>query len=266
MKKSYKENMRLNDENAAFCVSVLSVIGDRADQQDCFGFSMQTEEGIVVVCDGMGGHAGGQKASNLAVQKLLEDYEDRYPIAFPDLFLEEEVRKIDREIHSFGLENGEPLQAGSTIVSVFIRDRRLYWMSVGDSRLYLYRNGELVRVTQDHIYKTVLDERLSAEEITRVEYKREECRGEALISFLGIGDLQLVDNNTAPFSLKPDDKLLLMSDGLYKLLSDEEIASLTDNFRNISEALQAINLTAEKKAEKQSLQRDNMTVALIRIK
>ena len=266
MKKSYKENTSVYDDNTVFSMAILSVIGDREEQQDCFGYSLQAEEGIVAICDGMVGHAGGQKASNTAIAHLIGNYDSKYPALDPEAFLMDETKVIDGEIHSLRSDSGEELHAGTTLVCVLIRGKLLYWMSVGDSRLYLFRCGELVQVTQDHIYQIVLDGRLESGEISQLEYDREEGRGEALISYLGIGDLQLTDNNTIPFVLKTGDKLLLMSDGLYKAVPDSEIKTILENFKNNSDALQALNLKAEKNAKKAILNRDNTTAALIQIK
>lgn len=266
MNKSHKDNTSISDENTVFSMAILSVIGDREEQQDCFGYSLQAEEGIVAICDGMGGHAGGQKASNTAISHLIGNYDNNYPVLAPDVFLRAETDTIDSEIKAFLTDDGVNLNAGTTLVCVFIRDKQLYWMSVGDSRLYLYRSGQLVQVTQDHVYQIVLDGLLEKGEITQLEYVREEVKGEALISYLGIGNLQLVDNNTTPFTLKSGDKLLLMSDGLYKSVPDSEIKTILENFTNSSDALQALNLKAEKNAKKTFLNRDNTTVSLLQIK
>lgn len=266
MKKSYKENTSIFDENTVFSMAILSVIGDREEQQDCFGYSLQAEEGIVAICDGMGGHAGGQKASNTAIAHLIGKYDSRYPVPDPEVFLQDETKIIDEEIHSFLSDNGEELHAGTTLVCVYIRGNQLFWMSVGDSRLYMFRSGDLVQVTQDHVYQIVLDGQLENGEISPLEYAREESRGEALISYLGIGNLQLVDNNTTPFILKSGDKLLLMSDGLYKVVSDSEIKTILENFKNDADALHALNQKAEKIAKKTLFNRDNTTVSLIQIK
>ena len=266
MKKSYKDNTSISDENTVFSVAILSVIGDREEQQDCFGYSLQAEEGIVAICDGMGGHAGGQKASNTAVAHLIGKYDNCYPIPNPEAFLRDEVKSIDNEIYSFRSDGGEKLDSGTTLVCVFIRGTNLYWMSVGDSRIYLFRDRSLVQVTQDHNYRIVLNGQLELGEISQLEYAREESRGEALISYLGIGNLQLVDNNTTPFTLKTGDKLLLMSDGLYKNVSDDEIKPILDNFKNDTDALHALNMKAEKNAKKMSWFRDNTTISIIHIK
>lgn len=80
--------------------------------------------------------------------------------------------------------SGEKLNAGSTLVAVMLdSSRNLYWNSVGDSRLYLFRDGDFAQITQDHNYTTVLLEKLNAGMIDREEFNSENLKGEALISF-----------------------------------------------------------------------------------
>ena len=241
-------------------------LGDRDDQQDCFGYSLKQGEGLIVVCDGMGGHEGGRLASSVAVNRMISSYDETYPHADAGSFLLGEVHKADKDVYQLAREDGTLLRAGTTISAVLVKDRKLSWVSVGDSRIYLLRDEEFVQITQDHNYRLALDEHLAAGAIGEEEYQRELARGEALISFLGIGELKIIDINTVPFELQKDDRIVLMSDGLYKLASDDEILRILLNFTNISDALQALEMKAKKKAKYATVKRDNMTVALVRIK
>lgn len=264
--QNYKDNQQLSDENSILTLSILSVIGDRDDQQDSFGYTLKNDEAIIVVCDGMGGHQGGSTASSLAVSSLLSDYERAYPAPLPEQNLIRSVKDADRKIASLTGADGEPLNAGSTCVALMIRDDRLYWCSVGDSRAYLLRDGEFVQLTQDQNYRTVLDERLSAGIITPAEYREEEKRGDALISYLGIGNLSLIDYSKSPLTLARGDRIIISTDGLYKLVPDEEMQRVIENFRKSAEALQALDMKAGKASKLLDRPRDNMTVALIAIK
>ena len=263
--QGHKENERVSDGNSRLDLAILTVLGDREDQQDSFGYELKTDEGLIVVCDGMGGHEGGRQASSLAVNEFLTAYDRNYPCSDPVAFLDSTTRKADARIYELTGEEGKRLRAGSTVVAVLVRDRQLYWSSVGDSRAYLLRGEEFVQITEDHNYKTVLRERLEAGLIDAQEYAKENSRAEALISFLGIGGLQLVDYNDKALRLEKDDKIVIMSDGLYKVVSEAEIFRVIGNFSNISEALQALNMKAQKKAGP-GVRRDNMTVAIVKIK
>ena len=102
--------------------------------------------------------------------------------------------------------------------------------------------------------------------IDELEYQSKSLQGEALISFLGVNGLPKIDTNDNPFTLIKDDKILLMSDGLYKLVSNDEIGRILSNFTNIEDALNALELKAQKVSKTSKISRDNMTVALIKIK
>lgn len=263
---SYKDQQLIKDENSAFDLAALSVIGDREDQQDSFGYSLKHDEGLIVVCDGMGGHEGGKVASEAAVGSFLSCYEKNQFGGKPTAPLIETAKSVDSSISQLRNDEGNLLRAGSTLVSIVINRKKLYWCSVGDSRAYLLRNGEMVQLTQDQNYQTVLNEKKHAGLLNEEEYQQESARGEALISYLGIGKLELIDYSESPLELMKDDKIIVMSDGLYKVVSDAEISRILDNFSNIGEAVQALDMKAKKNAKSKSESRDNMTIVLIKIK
>ncbi|MBR3919782.1 MAG: serine/threonine-protein phosphatase [Clostridia bacterium] len=262
----HSDQQLVKDENSAFQMAALSVVGDREDQQDSFGYALKQDEGLIVVCDGMGGHEGGKTASEMAVQTFLTRYSEEYIIAQQTEMLIETAKKTDAMISRLKNDQGDLLKAGSTLVSILINRKKMMWCSVGDSRAYLVREGEMVQLTQDHNYHTVLVEKLNAGLLNKAEFEKENARGEALISFLGIGNLALIDYSEIPLEIKKDDKIIIMSDGLYKIVSDSEIARILDNFNNIGEAVQALEMKAKKNAKNNDESRDNMTVVLIKIK
>ena len=262
--QSHKNNYKLQDENAVFELAVLSVIGNREEQQDSAGYQLKKNEGVVVVCDGMGGHEGGQIASTLATETMLTSYSDEYPLDDPHSWLVDMAYDTDKRIAKLHNPQGDMMKAGSTIVSVFIRDHSLYWLSVGDSRIYLFREGELVRATTDHNYKQLLDRQLDSGQIDEETYNSRIGQGETLISFLGVNGLPFIESNDMPFEICSGDRILLTTDGLYRLLSDNGIKNIITNFENISDALSAMESKAQRCAD--GVLRDNMTVALLRVK
>lgn len=264
--QNHKDTFQAYDENSLFELAILSVVGDREEQQDSVGYEIKPNEGLVVICDGMGGHNGGKLASSVAVDMLIRQYIEGYPTHNIGPVLMDAIERIDHKIASLTDDFGEYLHAGSTIVATCIRGKTLHWISVGDSRMYLYRNGELVQATEDHTYQTILDEKRELGLIDELEYQTESQQGAALISFLGVNGLPKIDTNDNPFSLVKDDKILLMSDGLYKLVSNNEIMRILSNFTNIEDALKALELKAKKASKNFKINHDNMTVALIKIK
>lgn len=262
----YNERQTVEDENNAFSLAVLSVIGNRKDQQDSFGLKLDKNNGLVVICDGMGGFEEGKTASELAVNIFLSQYQE-------DLFGEDPIenmiataKKADIAISDIRNNNGIRLNSGSTVVSIIIDHKKLFWCSVGDSRGYLIRNGEMVQFTQDQNYNTVLLEKKNSGQLDDYEFQKEKEMGDALISYLGIGDLELIDYSAKPFDLIENDKIVIMSDGLYKLLSNQEMQRIIENFSNITEALNALDIKAKRNAAKRGEEMDNMTVAIMNIK
>lgn len=262
--QNHKTDYVLTDENAVVKIALLSVIGDREEQQDCAGVQLNNNEGLVVVCDGMGGHKGGQLAGELAVRTMLSRYAENFPCNDPRTWLLEAAADIDLAVSCLHDRSGEKLNAGSTMVAAYIADRSLYWLSVGDSRLYIFRDGELVRATADHNYQSVLNRQLQNGLIDKDAYDRQIGQGEALVSFLGVNGLPYIESNDLPFGLKSGDRLLLATDGLYRLISDEGICSIINNFTDISEMVHALEMKARRCAG--HVARDNMTVAAITVK
>lgn len=246
-------------------LSAISVLGNRTEQQDSFGYLTDKNKGVFVLCDGMGGYEGGRNISILAVEKMLEKYsnmnEDDYAVS-----LNNATKQINYEILEIKKMNNNLSKAGSTIISIVIDGKHLYWSAMGDSRVYIMRNNEFVQVTQDQNYMTVLNEKLRQNLISHDEYQKESSRGDILISYLGASESCLIDYNNVPFELKSDDVIVMMSDGLYKLVGNDEMKGILNHFEKNSDALLAFNERAEVYATKNGIKRDNMTVAIIKIK
>lgn len=237
--------------------------GTREYQQDAAKAVTDGRSAFAVLCDGMGGLKHGEMASTQVVQHFLRDMEEAWPVQNIPGFLEEEARRMDRLVSSFTDESHHKLNAGTTIVSAVICEGGLYWMSVGDSRMYLLRDKYLMRLTKDHNYKTMLQENLKAGKVDMDFYNSEISRGEALTSYLGVGNVSLVDKNETVFQLKTDDILLLCSDGLYKTLSEEQIeAVVSESGGNIAIAGERLLKTAGRWGRNGQ---DNTTAVLLKI-
>ena len=122
---SYKDSFSLFDENGIYEIAAQSVIGDRQEQQDCFGYDIKGDEGITVVCDGMGGHEGGRLASTKSVQMLLDMYNQNYPSLDFHKLLTESAYDIDEMISMLKKDNGEKMMAGSTLSAVIIKNKKI---------------------------------------------------------------------------------------------------------------------------------------------
>ncbi|RCW44967.1 PP2C family protein-serine/threonine phosphatase [Paenibacillus prosopidis] len=239
-------------------------IGAREEQQDSFSFSALDDPAAVrrygilaVLADGMGGLAMGREASQLAVQAMLNEYtgktaEEPVPVA-----LERALHKANEEVYGLAKRHELEWSVGTTLIAAVIQEGRLYWISAGDSRIYLYRGGVLIQLTRDHVYANRLHERVKAGQMTREEAETHPERA-LLTSYLGIPILDEIDANRAPFTLQAGDWVLLCSDGLYDDLSEqllEEAVRLPPQH--------AAEFILEHVISQQRLYQDNATIAIL---
>lgn len=197
-----------------------SYIGTRKVQEDCAD-SIVTENGIfAVVCDGIGSRSDGGASSRMAVECFLEEFRNGYSGSFPQ-FITKTAESVDRRVYERFGNN-----CGTTAVAVLVEDNKLYWLSIGDSRLYIIRGGRIRQMTTDHNYQYVLDLRRQKNLIDEEAYQRELKRSGQLASFIGMGGVDIVDVSMQPITLRSGDKLLLTTDGLYKPLGDEIISDI----------------------------------------
>ena len=234
-----------------------SIIGTRDEQQDAYYVTTARDTAFAVVCDGMGGTSGGAAASKTAVDKLRELFDTKDPREpYPDFFLRA-VDILDESVVELRKQPGAE-GSGTTLVAVVIDKGYLYWLSVGDSRLYFIRGSEIVQVTRDHNYALCLAQ-WAKDDMQSERQIPGNCRDDALISFIGIGGVKLFDINEKPFTLLPDDKILLTTDGLTKALENGEIMALLEESR-FPKRLDAL---FEKVAEKTKRAQDNTTCVLM---
>jgi protein phosphatase len=257
---------RRSEQNRYFELAIVSDIGDRPEQQDYFSYLIDENRIVVSVCDGMGGYNGGAEASKVAANTFIDFYQKLQGQEEPYLILKKAVSAADRKIFGFVNKDGRRINAGSTTVTIVVSKNQLYWASVGDSRLYIYRAKEFLQITRDQNYESVLAEWLQRGEISPEYYSQEKTRGEELISYLGIGKELPIDYNEEPLRLKKDDYVVLMTDGLYRMLDDEHIKEIFEKSNNIAEAVSLLESQSKMAASIINKKRDNTTVAIIRIK
>ena len=207
-------------------MGISSILGTRKNQQDTVFGQVDHEKAIGIVCDGMGGMNGGEIASQTAARILAQDYFEKGSFDDMPAFFHKEAVKIAAAVSRLTNDKGEALGGGTTVVCVAIEKNKMFWLSVGDSKIYIIRNDEIIAVNREHNYRLKLDDKLKKGLITEEQYKAEEAQAEALISFIGVGNVSLMDINAVPFLLMENDIVLLCSDGLYKRLPDSEIMEI----------------------------------------
>lgn len=255
----------LDEYDRCLYIGSSSVIGRRNEQQDAIktdSFYSYLEKGraISVLCDGMGGMNGGELASGLC-SSIVFDLFHGYGEKDIPAFYRAVVPRADEEVKNLRAPDGTPVfGAGTTMVSVVVDEGDLYWASVGDSRIYIVRNGEIVCITTDHNYLMILNEQVRRGEITR-EAADSEPRKEALVSYMGIGGIRYLDINNKPFKLLDGDYVILCSDGLYRSVSEEEMMqTVCKNGNDTQKAAEELTALA---MSKNFRHQDNTSVVVI---
>ena len=138
-------------------------------------------------------------------------------------------------------------RSGSTLVTALIKNGMLYFITVGDSRLYLYRGGALIQLNREHIYQEELAVR-ATNQMVSLGQVRGDRQAHALTSYFGIGRLPAIDRNIEGIRLLNGDKLLLASDGVFGTLTQAQMeAALSQDVnaaaRTIGEQIIAANRT-----------------------
>ena len=243
------------------------VIGNvRKAQEDCHGMELKSPNGqVFVVCDGMGGHVGGAKASSLAVESILV-YLNKEKYANPIEALNGALQFANMQILGFANEHPEYKGMGTTACILLFQGDEAWIAHVGDSRIYLYlgKEKELHRITKDHSYvQTLVDsEQISDEEAEHHPNKNR------ILKALGVSPkLEPTFNyGNKPIFPKNDDIFLICSDGLSGMIPDKTIERVLaqKGLTLEKKGEQLINLAMEGETVKPGGQ-DNCTVELIKV-
>lgn len=190
----------------------------RPSNEDAFGYSV--EDGVYVVCDGMGGAAAGEIASSIAVDEVLRLLTERdRNLSLPTL-AEEAVCTANSAIYTRAQRNVRLNGMGTTLVALVVEESHVWVLNVGDSRCYRLRAGKLEQLTFDH---SIVEEQVRLGRMTRVEALRSPLRN---MITRALGTQSRVTPDCFQFEAEPGDLFLLCSDGLTRELSDSTIQSL----------------------------------------
>ncbi|MBL8218176.1 MAG: protein phosphatase 2C domain-containing protein, partial [Bryobacterales bacterium] len=165
---------------------------------------------LAVVADGMGGMAHGEAAGKCAVQAFLKAYEaksETEPI--PDALLRS-LHSANAAVYEMAIELDAAEEMGTTLVATVIHNERLFWISCGDSGIFLFRNGEFTLLNQPHIFAVDLDDQVANGVIPR-DLAQAHPERESLTSFLGLEKITLLDRSLRSIALRAGDTVLLAS-------------------------------------------------------
>ena len=237
----------------------------RANNQDDFGTilewreklgltnaELQTRGHLFAVADGMGGHAAGEVASRLAIETLFRDYYTS-PWRDPEANLTAAIGAANQRIFAQAATNPEMNGMGTTLVAALYLPERWLIANVGDSRAYLFRNGRIRQVTEDHswVAEQARSGILSAEEAAHHPLRNVITRS--------LGNEERVQPDVYPLNARPEDILLLCSDGLSNLVSEKEMTGILKSYPLDEAAEKLLALALERGAS------DNVTLILVKL-
>jgi protein phosphatase len=244
----------------------------RTANEDSFGIC--AEEGLFVVCDGMGGAAAGEVASRVAVDAVLKSLcgprkaaarTDTDPglIGLPanDAAQGAEVQGLLRDavsdanhlVFSQAAKDSRLHGMGTTLVALLVHAHRVWVAHVGDSRCYRYRGGALEQLTRDH---SLVDEQVKLGQLTREEADRSPLRN---VITRAVGSQRSVSTEISELDAKPGDLFLLCSDGLTRELADRRIEAMLKETGDLDALCRRLIDAANDAGG-----RDNVTCVLVR--
>jgi serine/threonine protein phosphatase PrpC len=236
-----------------------SLPGNRTENQDRVEITTNGEAALMVVVDGMGGHAHGARAAEVTVATLKECFaEMTLPVFDPQGFLTLALARAHDRVVKLGEGVALDHKPRATCAVCLVQDGGSYWAHVGDSRIYQLRGGQVVARTRDHSHvELLLREGLIAESEMREHPMRnfvECCLG---------GDVPLPDMSvTARNRLEPGDVLIACTDGFWSGLEDKDFSEIS---RDATQALErAVRALAERAVAKNSPYSDNTSVTAVR--
>jgi serine/threonine protein phosphatase PrpC len=235
----------------------------RPSNEDNFGYDQRL--GIFVVCDGMGGHAAGEVASQIAVDTILAYFRQHTSQIDDNAYLEdapvgarllaEAVKKANDAILDYAEEHKNTTGMGTTLVAARFSDGVCSIAHVGDSRIYLFREGQLLQLTED---QSLVMEQVRRGMLTLEEAKHSSVQN-IITRALGTEESTLPD--LGEFPAQDGDILLLTTDGVLRHVADQEMSAILLQLPSLEAACQTlIDVANEGGGE------DNATCVLVRVR
>lgn len=207
---------------------------------------------LLIVADGMGGYTGGEYASTMVVDTIVEVVNEATEMSTD--MLQNAILQANRMVYEKSQSYKELEGMGTTAVVAYVQEDILYWAHVGDSRLYLYGQEGLHRMTKDH---SMVQQLVEAGTITEDEVIHHPKRN---MLTRAIGVYETVEVDTGVVEVHQNDRILLCSDGLSGYIEESKIEQVLSKENNESRALEdLVHLVYDAGA------RDNVTIVLGRI-
>ncbi len=239
-----------------FTIFQESHIGGRKTNQDRLAYSYSKDVLLMVIADGMGGHARGEIAAEIAVNTINNRFqvEARTALRRPKEFLDSAIQAAHRAIVAFADKNDMLECPRTTIVAVVIQHGKAVWAHVGDSRLYLFRGGRLAAATSDH---SRVQQMIDAGILTQAQAAVHPDRNK-IYNCLG-GVLPPTITHSEEWVMQGGDGIWISTDGFWGPLSADFIAAKVDR-EDVLSLVPKLMEEAERKAGADS---DNLSVVAL---
>lgn len=220
----------------------VSALGDRQDNQDRAAVIVSEDAAIMLVFDGMGGHADGAVAAEVGMKVVQELFTSAsLPLFDPQGFLYMALAQAHDEVVKLGADHDVDFRPRATCAVCLIQETGTWWAHIGDSRIYWMRNGRVISRSRDHSHVEVL--------IQEGAITEEEALDHPMRNFVECcigGDAPVPDMSiTRKMPLDDGDVLLACSDGLWSGMNDFEIAEIsTRTTMSLAENLKALSMKA----------------------
>lgn len=178
---------------------------------------------LFVVADGMGGHVAGEIASQLAATTVSNYITENLGNSSLEVLLEKAINQANTSVYQLAQSKEDFSGMGTTVTAVYVDGDDLYWGHVGDSRIYLIRNREMQQITNDH---SLVFELVQSGNITKEEAKTHPKRN---MLTRAVGTSCLIKIDTGVIKWQPEDIILMCTDGLTNMVSEQEINNLIHN-------------------------------------
>jgi PPM family protein phosphatase len=226
----------------------------RSNNEDrCAAFSGNYGH-LFIVCDGIGGHSGGEIASELAVEAIKKHFNSLDGIINEESELRKSIINANEIILDAAKSNPLLFEMGSTITMLLIKENKAYTANLGDSRIYFSRDGKIIQLTKDH----TLVQQLIDKGIIKAKDAKKHPKRNIITRSLGIDKKTNPDTN-GPIEIKTNDCFVLCSDGLTNHVGDEEINKIISASNAQEACKELIKLANERGGE------DNITVQIVKI-
>ncbi len=204
-----------------FSVYQTSRRGGREKNEDRMGYCYTRDAGLFALADGMGGHPEGEVASQLALQTLSAMFQRlaKPRLEQPLRYLHDGITAGHQQLLRYATERSLMDTPRTTVVACVLQGNAAYWAHCGDSRLYLVRGDKLVARTRDHSYSELQDT------LSQVVPMGDRVNRNVLFTCLGSPGKPVIDTS-GPLLVKPGDRLLLCSDGLWGMVPDATITEM----------------------------------------